>query len=120
MENHEKLEEDILIPLLNFMESRLHENNEFNTSALANTYRKFLEHYDGLISEHLSMKKLLKDVKGETYLVEVSDFIDNILQHIRMEEEIAYPAAFAAGELLNIDRTESGETRTASGNSKLP
>lgn len=119
MEKHEKLEEMVLVPLLNYVESRILEKKHTDTAPLIGYYRKLLENYDILISEHQSMIKILKDIKGETYLVEISELIDSILHHIRMEEEMAYPAAIAAGELLNIERNSSGETRTGYESNRL-
>lgn len=120
MERHQQLEEMIVIPLLTFVEYRMLEKHPENTSSLDGAYRKLLEHYDTLISEHTSMKKILKDIKGETYLVEVSNFIDDILHHIRMEEEMAYPAAIAAGQLLNLDLSRARQSTTRYRGAELP
>lgn len=105
IEHHSELEEQVVIPLLTYIDSRLHTGDGLDKASLETSYGMLLEKYDTLVADHTKMRKVLEEAKAETYKIEVQRIIDDVLHHMKMEEEIAYPAAVAAGEILHFDRS---------------
>lgn len=103
VKRHYIKEEAVLLPLLAYMDSRLKSGVEVDPAPLEESYLQFLQNYEALIDDHNNMRKMLDEAMNQTYRVEVQTLIGEILHHIQMEEEIVYPAAVAAGEILHRD-----------------
>lgn len=118
IEKHSRLEENVLVPLLTFIGNRSLSRSPEEIDNLNSLYDRFIENYDRLVSEHVSMRKILKDIRGQTYRIDITKLVDEILHHMKMEEEMAYPAALAAGELLNSNHLRyTGKIRAWAGDS---
>ena len=120
VEKHADLEEATVMPLLSYMESRIRPTRGVDRISLGKSYGQLLENYGKLLSDHESMRKMLDEIRVETYKIEVSRIAEEILHHMKMEEEIAYPAAVAAGEILHFDRAVQKKFHGAWNTDELP
>lgn len=111
IEAHSELEEQIIEPLLAYILNRNRSGAVFDRLSLEKSYGLLVENYDGMLETHSRMKKMLEDARGVTYKIEVQGIVDQICHHIRMEEQIAYPAALAAGEILHFDNRRISHTK---------
>lgn len=107
---HSELEERTISPLLEYNRTRHISGAKFDRILLEEAYGTLMENFDSMMEVHNRIRKMLEDARGETYKVEVTEVIDEICHHIKMEEEIAYPAAIAAGEILHFENRKASQT----------
>ncbi|MCL6090226.1 MAG: hemerythrin domain-containing protein [Candidatus Thermoplasmatota archaeon] len=100
---HIEREQETIIPLLRYLKYRLDGKNKKYSPDLNEIRNKMILGYGELIEDHINIMNLLEEAFHETYQVEVMEFVKNIAHHIALEEQIFYPAAMAAVDLIMID-----------------
>ncbi|MHB1708625.1 MAG: hemerythrin domain-containing protein [Thermoplasmataceae archaeon] len=100
---HLDTENETIVPLLNFLGDRLCGDISVDLDKLNVSNRKFNSNYDEMIREHESISVLIGKAK-KTLKTEpdkhAMDLADELIHHVELEEALLYPAAFAAGDLV--------------------
>lgn len=89
---HQRMEEEIVFPLYCIVEDKSSIKDPKVLEELNSSYDIYFKFYDRLIEDHNVIKKILKEVRGQTYRIEVVDAIDEMIDHMEMEEEFVYPS----------------------------
>lgn len=92
MIRHEQMEEELVFPLYNSLIDRLSNNTTSTADDLGEKYVIFMKSRTRLIEDHNIMKKVLCDVRGRAHRIDYITAIDEMLNHMRLEEELLYPA----------------------------
>ncbi len=98
---HNEMETELVFPIVKHLSKRFIGNSKGELVELIKNYELFVRNYSRLIEDHGIMRKLLEEVKARSYRVGVCDAIDQMLQHLQMEEEVVYPLVGAFGEILS-------------------
>lgn len=101
--SHMERENSSVVPLLKYLRDRANgiaggENSQFVDASV-----NFRENYKEMLEEHKSMVNAIYRVKRElaSFLSDkISSLTDELIHHIAMEEEVLYPAALAASDLI--------------------
>lgn len=100
---HLDREEHTTIPLLRFLGQRNNGGGKPDTGDLRMKWRTFSMEYDIMISEHqqiISLLEKLDDFPDFSQDAMARDVAGELRHHVALEEQVLYPAAMAAGDLL--------------------
>lgn len=89
---HIETEERLVFPLYNYMVDKAFMNSVFDSGQIFDMHAEFLENYDRLLKDHNIISKVLHEALGQSYKIEVNTKIKKILDHMKFEEEVIYPA----------------------------
>lgn len=109
---HMREENQTILPLLGYLRSRLEEFEVKDITSLKTAASRFENHYDQMLEEHREISRLLKmamDTLMNSGEEEPMHLVRELLHHVQLEEEILYPAAFAAGDLVEFERELLGQ-----------
>lgn len=104
---HMDLETRTVFPLLVYLSDRLMSKSRIDKSKLIEARDGFETLYDQMLREHHEISDLLKQVIALKIREEEDSLrrlAEKLLQHVELEEEILYPAAFASGDLIEWER----------------
>lgn len=102
---HLDKEEETVIPLLGYLKSRDTGQNKGRLRDLESASRKFIGDAEEMVFEHSKMAQLIEkaaSAMGSDSSGKAADLGRSLLHHVELEEEILYPAAKAACELLAL------------------
>jgi len=100
LEPHVKKEDEIVLPLLGLMGELAAGEPIENPNALMLLHEKYVGEYRGMFTEHVAIKRAVKAAKRNARAEghpDLSETLDALLHHARIEEEALYPAALAVG-----------------------
>lgn len=104
---HLERENETVLPLLGYLKSRLKGFNVESMEPLRIASSKLEDHFDQMLIAHKEISRLL-DLVSEELKAEPNDaagcLAKGLRAHIALEEEVSYPAAFAASDLLDIEK----------------
>ena len=100
---HVEREQETIIPLLRYLKLRLDGKTEKYPPNPLELRNRMILGYGALIEDHVHIMNLLEEAFHETYQVEVTEFVKNIAHHIALEEQVLYPAAMVAVDLISTD-----------------
>ncbi len=92
MVRHEKMEEDLVFPLYRDLINRLSNSGGSLDDELEEKFDIFMRTRSRLIEDHNVFRRVLQDAPGRIYRVELLTAFDEMLHHIRFEEELLYPS----------------------------
>lgn len=104
---HLDKENQTVAPLLGYLLNRQEGHEQVDAAALKMANSKLGALYKELMDEHAEIKELLgkvNEVQMDDQRVAADSLVRELLHHIRLEEEIIYPAALAARELIESGR----------------
>jgi iron-sulfur cluster repair protein YtfE (RIC family) len=107
---HLDKEEETVIPLLAYLKSRSTARSEVGFHDLESASRKFIGDAEEMISEHREMAQIIEKVasaKESGSSQKAAEIGRSLLHHVELEEEILYPAAEAACELLALEKNST-------------
>lgn len=99
MLRHEHSEEDIVFPLYRDLVGRLSNNSCHPDAELEEKYYIFMKSRSRLMEDHNVFRRVLQDAMGKIYRVEFMTAFDEMLHHIKLEEELVYPSIAALWKL---------------------
>src|SRR5487761_843954 len=102
LEPHFEKEEKVAMPVLGSLSELASGEHVSNLREIADSQGALLQEYENMFQEHLILKEFIKRAKAEAERdghEEVSDLLDALVHHSRVEEEVLYPAALLAGTL---------------------
>lgn len=110
--HHLDKENQTVAPLLAYLKERLGDYRAKDKEGLDIARAKFKNIYPEMMREHEEMAKLigmaqnsLKDKPDKL----ASELADHLLDHVDLEEELLYPAAFASGDLIEFELKLPGD-----------
>lgn len=111
-EYHLDREEETTLPLLAFLEQRstFGSFQKMNPEILKSAWDLFKNEVKTMLTEHRDILRLIEkaeELPGFSQNAYARDVSEAIRNHIRLEEKILYPAAMAAGELLELIYADS-------------
>ena len=98
---HLDREEETVIPLVIYLEERIEGSAQADES-LGKYANDFRTEYPTMISEHREMDGMMKQIESISSSDDAAKLIREIRHHVRMEEEILYPAAMAAADMVSL------------------
>ncbi len=105
-------ENETIVPLLKYNRDRLEEFENKDVEPLKLASARFENHFDRMIEEHREISRKLNQILDELKSNPDEDakhLAHELIHHVELEEEILYPAAFAAGDLLEFERELLGQ-----------
>ena len=109
---HLDKENEMVGPLLAYLRTRLGDYREKDRDTLNVARAKFEDSYQEMMKEHREMEKLIKLAqnslkdKPDTF---ASNLAEHLIFHIRLENDLLYPAAFASGDLVEYEMDMIGD-----------
>ena len=100
---HMERENGTVIPLLKFLNERVSESVGVGNKNLIDAGNEFRKNYKEMLEEHRSIVNIINHARsdlGPFSSGEISSITNELMHHISLEEEILYPAAFAASDLI--------------------
>lgn len=102
LEPHFEKEEKVAMPILGSLSKLVSGEHISNLREIADSQNALLQEYENMFHEHLILKQFIgrakKAAKRDGH-EEVSDLLDALAHHARVEEEVLYPSALLAGTL---------------------
>ncbi|HKW05877.1 MAG TPA: hemerythrin domain-containing protein [Nitrososphaerales archaeon] len=97
---HFKKETKIVTPVLGLLPSLVKRETPKNLREIAESQEGILLEYENMFREHAEIQKLVSE--GKLFSLheehnEVADLMDGLAHHMKVEEEVFYPAALIAG-----------------------
>ena len=109
---HLNTETRTVFPLVSYLSERLEVKTMIDKSKLIVARDLFEDEYEHMLQEHSRMNSLLSEVqelgKGKRN-EKARTLAERLISHVRLEEEILYPAAFASGDLISWERELLGQ-----------
>ena len=105
-------ENETIVPLLKYNRNRLEEFENKDVENLKVASTRFENHFDRMIEEHREISRKLNQILEELKSnpdENAKHLAHELIHHVELEEEILYPAAFAAGDLLEFERELLGQ-----------
>ncbi len=105
-------EKETIVPLLKYNKDRLEEFENKDVENLKQASARFESHFDRMISEHREISRKLNEILDELRTDPDEGALHlahELIHHVELEEEILYPAAFAAGDLIEFERELLGQ-----------
>lgn len=105
-------ENETIVPLLRYNKERLEEFENKDVENLKLASARFENHFDRMVGEHREISRKLNHVLDELKSSPdegAKQLAQELIHHVELEEEILYPAAFAAGDLLEFERELLGQ-----------
>ena len=100
LEPHFQKENKIVMPVLGALSVLVSGEHVPNLQEIAESQGVLLQEYDNMYKEHAQIKVLIEQAtraaKRENHQ-EVTDLLEGLAHHARVEEEVLYPAAVLAG-----------------------
>jgi iron-sulfur cluster repair protein YtfE (RIC family) len=113
LEPHVKKENEIVLPLLGVLGGLAAGERIANPTAVMRLHEKYVGEYRGMFTEHVAIKQAVatakRNAKAEGH-EDLSETLDALLHHARIEEEALYPAALAAGLAMPVWRKSTSPT----------
>ena len=101
-------ENETIVPLLGYLKRRLEKIDGKDIPILRTASERFADNFKRMmLEEHRQISKKLYLAIGELKLnpdEKVLHLAHELIHHVEIEEQILYPAAFAAGDLLRFER----------------
>src|SRR5487761_35473 len=102
LEPHFEKEEKVAMPVLGSLSQLVSGEHVSNLIEIADSQGALLQEYGNMFQEHQILKQFIERAKTEANRdghEEVSELLDALVHHARVEEEVLYPAALLAGTL---------------------
>ncbi len=102
LEPHFEKEEKVAMPVLGSLSELVSGEHVSNLREIADSQGALLQEYENMFQEHQILKQFIERAKAESKREgheDVSDLLDALGHHARVEEEVLYPAALLAGTL---------------------
>ncbi len=103
---HLDREEETVVPLLEYLSERTVEGNIADYAGLIQAAEGFDEEYESMIKEHSDLNTL--STEAESMLTDdtakFEQLIHKLRHHIALEEEVLYPAAIGAGDIIDYEK----------------
>lgn len=100
---HMERENVSVVPLLKFLKGRTSESVGSESKEFIDASNNFRENYGEMLEEHRSMVNVVDHARKQFSSFssdEISGIADELIHHISLEEEVLYPAALAASDLI--------------------
>lgn len=105
LEPHFKKETRIVMPVLGSLPSLVKKETPKNLREIAESHERILGEYENMFQEHTEIQKLVSEAKlfslHEEH-AEVTDLMDDLAHHMKVEEEVLYPSALLAGTVAKF------------------
>ncbi len=107
--SHLEKEEVTVIPLLKYLGSRIRPDQVSRTFKPYSARDGFRAEYQTMLGEHRQIEKILDRISKleGTVNQKAQELVMELKHHIEVEEEVLYPAASAAGDLMTNSLKES-------------
>lgn len=102
LEPHFEKEERVAMPLLGALPLLTSESRIENLKEIAGFREPLLQEYQSMFREHKSLTPLIERALSEARKERINDAVEvleMLVHHVRIEEDILYPAALVAGTL---------------------
>ena len=109
---HLEEENVTIVPLLKYNRDRLEEFENRDIELLKLASARFENHFDRMVAEHREISRRLNLILDELKSNPdegAEQLAQELIHHVELEEEILYPAAFAAGDLIEFERELLGQ-----------
>lgn len=100
MIRHEQIEEDLVYPLYQDLINRLSNKVGPMENGLEEKYEFFMQARNQLFEDHRVFRRVLQDARVRIYRVEFLTAFEEMLNHIRLEEELVYPSIAALWKIV--------------------
>lgn len=98
---HQQMEEEIVFPLYRHLVNRLSGEDPRDINELNSIYEMFTKFQDRLLEDHNVIRKILNEAKAQTYRIEVINAVDEMLEHMALEEDLIYPSISTFWKMLD-------------------
>ena len=102
LEPHFEKEEKVAMPVLGSLSELVSGEHVSNLREIADSQGALLQEYENMFQEHQILKQFIERAKAEAKREsheEVSDLLDALAHHAKVEEQVLYPSALLAGTL---------------------
>jgi hypothetical protein len=102
LEPHFEKEEKFAMPVLGSLSDLVSGEHVPNLKEIADSQAPLMKEYQRMLQEHANLKRYIDRARMEARIAgrkEVSDLLDGLAHHARVEEEVLYPAALLASTL---------------------
>lgn len=105
LHDHIEKEESLAMPPLKALAALVYDHLPANSQSLAKTADRLRTEMGGMLAEHrqivIALDRLTDAALAENHF-DVADLAERMRQHLRMEEEVLYPAAMLVGQYLRL------------------
>jgi hypothetical protein len=104
---HLREENETIVPLLGYLKNSLEKIDGKDIPILRTASERFAYNFKRMLEEHREISLKLNLAIGELKLKpdeKALHLAHELIHHVEIEEQILYPAAFAAGDLLRFER----------------
>jgi len=112
--SHLAEENETIVPLLKYYRERLEEYGNKDVEKLKLASERFENQFDKMVQEHREISRKLNQILEELKRNPDEDemhLAQELIHHVELEEEILYPAALAAGDLIEFEREHLGQKK---------